>query len=197
MKTRLCVFVPVLMLIFITACDRANESTRVSAPAMPQKTASPETLQLKPAPNTYAPSAIVPETVTSALEDAESKNAPDVQSGTPEKVDVDLTLLSNTMVYSEVYHMTVSPEKYIGKRVKMTGKFVSYQDKAKAKNYFSCLVADATACCAQGLDFVLKGERTFPDDYPAQNKTITVTGIFDVYTEDGYLYMQLIDAEME
>ena len=31
------------------------------------------------------------------------------------KCDVDLTLLSSTMVYSEVYNMMVDPDSYIGK----------------------------------------------------------------------------------
>ena len=38
-------------------------------------------------------------------------------------VDVDLTKLSSTMVYSEVYNMMSSPESYMGKRVRMKGSF--------------------------------------------------------------------------
>ena len=37
------------------------------------------------------------------------------------KVDVDLTALSSTMVYSEVFNMLNTPENYVGKTIKMTG----------------------------------------------------------------------------
>ena len=38
------------------------------------------------------------------------------------KVDVDLTVLSSTMVYSEVYNMLLfTPDSYLGKTVKMMG----------------------------------------------------------------------------
>jgi len=46
-----------------------------------------------------------------------------------EGVDLDLTALSSTIVYSEVYNMMVTPEKYIGKTVKMSGAFSSYYDE--------------------------------------------------------------------
>ena len=46
-------------------------------------------------------------------------------------------------------------------------------------------------------EFVLAGEHTYPDDYPKEGEEITVTGIFDIYEEDGFKYCQLINASME
>ena len=109
-------------------------------------------------------------------------------------VDVDLTKLNSTMVYSEVSNMMTSPEEYMGKKVKMSGTF-NYA-AGDNRNYFACLIADATACCAQGIEFVLKTERSFPDEYPKVGDTITVVGIFDTYYEGSNLYCQLIDAYM-
>ena len=111
--------------------------------------------------------------------------------------DVDLTKLSSTMVYSEVYNMMTNPETYLGKTVRMTGIFSVYTDEATGKTYFACLIADATACCSQGIEFQLADGRTYPDDYPAMGEKITVSGIFDVYTEYGYQYCQLIGATLE
>ena len=37
----------------------------------------------------------------------------------------------------------------------------------------------------------------YPDDYPKEGEEITVTGIFDIYEEDGFKYCQLINASME
>ena len=109
-------------------------------------------------------------------------------------VDVDLTKLSSTMVYSEVYNMLTAPGDYTGKTVKMTGSFNVWHDDQKDKNYFSCLIADATACCAQGIEFELKDSNKYPNEYPQQGSMITVTGTFGTYLEDGYLYCQLKDA---
>lgn len=110
-------------------------------------------------------------------------------------VDVDLTALSSTMVYSEVYNMTVSPDDYIGKTVKMRGSFA--YAKGDDRYYFACIIADATACCSQGIEFILADERKFPDEYPEKDAEITVTGTFDTYYEGQYMYCQLINATME
>lgn len=118
-------------------------------------------------------------------------------NSTEEKYDVDLTKLSSTMVYSEVYNMMTSPDDYLGKKVKMSGNLGVYQDQTTNKLYYACLIADATACCSQGIEFVLDGDYSYPDDYPEINSIITVSGIFDTYEENGYTYCQLINAKME
>ena len=42
-------------------------------------------------------------------------------------IDIDLTRLSSTMVYSEVYNMMNTPENYVGKMVRMNGKLAVYK----------------------------------------------------------------------
>jgi hypothetical protein len=110
-------------------------------------------------------------------------------------VDVDLTQLSSTMVYSEVFNMTRTPEDYLGKRVRMRGEF-AYAE-GDGRYYFACIISDATACCDQGIEFVLTEDRKFPEEYPEKGTEITVVGIFDTYMEGSYKYCQLIDAVME
>ena len=61
----------------------------------------------------------------------------------------------------------------------------------------ACIISDATACCAQGIEFVLTEDRKFPEEYPEKGTEITVVGIFDTYMEGSYKYCQLIDAVME
>lgn len=110
-------------------------------------------------------------------------------------VDVDLTKLSSTMVYSEVYAMVYEPEQYMGKTVKMNGLFSSFEGAA-GQVYYTCIVQDATACCAQGLEFELRDV----DGYPEHGTEITVIGTFDTYQEEYngnyYLYIILRDAEL-
>ena len=74
---------------------------------------------------------------------------------------VDLTKLSSTMVYSEVYNMLYTPDDYIGKTVKMKGAFAYYEDPETKEQYFACIIADAMACCSQGLDFIPTEEYTY------------------------------------
>ena len=56
---------------------------------------------------------------------------------------------------------------------------------------------DATACCAQGIEFVLRDEYAFPDDYPADDSDITVVGVFDSYMEGQFIYYTLREAVLE
>ncbi|MBE5830592.1 MAG: hypothetical protein E7306_02495 [Butyrivibrio sp.] len=109
-------------------------------------------------------------------------------------VDVDLTVLSSTMVYSEVYNMMVSPDNYKGKTVKMKGQFVPYYDEATGKYYFACFISDATACCSQGIEFILSDDYTYPADYPQEGDTICVIGTFDTYMEGESMYCTLRNA---
>jgi len=128
---------------------------------------------------------------TSAKPDASSKSE-EPSSG----VDVDLTALSSTMVYSEVSHMMTSPEDYIGKTVKMKGLFAYYHDEATDNYYFACIIQDATACCAQGIEFILPDEYTYPEDYPEVNEEICVVGVFDTYQEGDNTYCTLRNASL-
>ncbi|MCR5238419.1 MAG: hypothetical protein K6E34_14605 [Lachnospiraceae bacterium] len=109
-------------------------------------------------------------------------------------VDVDLTVLSSTMVYSEVYNMMVSPDNYKGKTVKMKGQFVPYFDESTGKHYFACYISDATACCSQGMEFILTDEYSYPEDYPQEGDTICVVGTFDTYMEGENMYCTLRNA---
>ncbi len=120
------------------------------------------------------------------------------------EIDVDLTQLSSTMVYSEVYNMMYTPENYIGKTVKMSGDFALYCQQTDENGqpdfdypiYYACVIADATACCSQGLEFVPAGNCTYPDDYPEPGGNITVIGTFETYEEEGYTYCHLVNAQM-
>ena len=112
-------------------------------------------------------------------------------------VDLDLTVLSSTMVYSEVYNITVAPEEYIGKIVRMKGEFATQVDPQSGKRYFACIIKDATACCAQGIEFVPSENYSYPEDFPEDGAEVTVTGEFRTYDENRRTYCHLIDAVFE
>lgn len=114
---------------------------------------------------------------------------------------VDLTALSSTMVYAEVFAMMSSPEDYVGKTVKMQGIFSKGQLYAAGSlndggTVFACVIQDATACCAQGIPFELAGDHTYPQDYPELGDTITVVGTFEIHQQEGMEFCRLRDAEL-
>lgn len=132
----------------------------------------------------------------------ENAPAPDAGIGTEgsksgtKDIDIDLTALSSTMVYSEVYNMMSVPENYMGKKVKMGGAFAVYHDEKTDNYYYACIIKDATACCSQGIEFVLAGDYKYPDDYPQVGEDVCVVGEFDTYKEGEYTYCTLRNAEL-
>ncbi len=115
---------------------------------------------------------------------------------TKESESVDLTNLSDTMVYSEIYNMMMSPEDYIGKTITMEGTCAIYEGDTADEYYYACIISDATACCTQGIEFVLADDYTYLEDYPDEGEKICVSGIFDTYKEEGYTYSVLRDAKI-
>ncbi|MBQ7171750.1 MAG: hypothetical protein IJR89_05685 [Clostridia bacterium] len=161
----------------------AKETNAPTTPAAPSESeSSPE-----PEPETDAP--------------AETENSVPVTAPVPavtakkRTCDLDLTVLGSTMVYSKVYDMMQYPSSYLGKTIRMRGLFAVAE--GEDRNYYACLIADATACCSQGIEFVLPASCRYPQDYPALGSEITVVGVFDVYSEGGNRYCQLLDAALE
>ena len=130
-------------------------------------------------------------------------NAPDPEEELPEitstveGIDIDLPSMSSTIVYAQVYDMISKPDKYEGKTVRMTGAFGDYYDETTGNHYFGCIVKDATACCAQGIEFIPVSDYKFPDDYPEVGDEITVVGTFTTYNEGDDIYCTLKDSVFE
>ena len=114
------------------------------------------------------------------------------KSGSASGADIDLTRLSATMVYAQVFNMIVEPEKFEGKMIKMRGQFMVYP-MDKNENVFAVVISDATACCQQGLEFKWQGEHAYPADYPPKGSEIEVTGKFTTgQTPDGFDYFYIL-----
>ena len=174
MKKLFCLVLTVLMIVSLAACGSKKDKATTD-----NQTLNSSVLQNQP-----------------TEEESESAQSAD-------GIDVDLTKLSSTMVYSEVYNMMVNPNAYIGKTVRMRGQFCVYYgmnpDGSENTNqlYFACLISDATACCSQGIEFLLSGNRTYPDDYPEMYSEITVIGTFETYMENGGRYCRLSNAVLK
>ncbi len=114
-----------------------------------------------------------------------------------DKIDLDLTKMSATMIYSTMFDMLVMPEDYIEKNIKVKGWFETYTDPYSGELYYAVVVPDATACCQQGLEFVWPGDHKYPDDFPEPGQDITVTGLYKLIENDGISYNYLEASKIE
>ena len=185
MKKIIVLLMIAAVLLSLAACSGETSSDKTASSAGSASTSSANSdssvidsaLDQAKAPSTENPAA------------GDNANAPKTDG-----VDVDLTTMSSTMVYSEVLNMQQQPDQYFGKIVKMKGPFnVTELD---GNRYFACLIKDATACCSTGIEFDLAGDYSYPDDYPEKDSEITVVGTFTIYTEGNSKYLQLKDAEL-
>ena len=113
------------------------------------------------------------------------------------KIDLDLTKMSATMIYSTIFDMLIMPEDYVDKTIKVKGWFQTYTDHQNAELYYAVVVPDATACCQQGLEFVWFGEHEYPEDFPELGQDITVTGVYKLIENDGITYNYLEASKVE
>ena len=116
------------------------------------------------------------------------------------KIDVDLNNLNANVVYSQVFLMMTEPDKFIGKRIRMSGQFNVYAaqegNPSGVTEYYAIIIADAQACCQQGIEFVWPGH-TYPDGFPEVKSNASVTGIFEVYEENSKKYCRLVADTVE
>ena len=179
MKKLFCLLLIAMALCSLAACGREKDKGAAAADSADNQAPESSVSQKQP-----------------AEKKSESKPAASEPTQSTDGVDVDLTRLSSTMVYSEVYNMMNAPGDYIGKTIKMTGQFVYYENPDTKAQYFTCIIGDAMACCSQGLEFVMEGDLAYPDDYPELGAEITVIGEFQSYEENGMTWYHLVNARL-
>ena len=117
-------------------------------------------------------------------------------SSDTETAEVDLTGMSSTMVFAEVYNMMVEPESYEGKTVRMQGELVSYPHPFTGEDCHAVIVKDALACCAQGFQFQPAEGVTLPAD----GAEVTVTGVYTLdesLMDQGIMMSYLAECAVE
>lgn len=177
----------------LTACAAkpVNDETDTAALRLPDKITPEENANTQNTASNNEP-------------DTPPSSSPEDTSDNPcisyDKVDIDLTTFSEVMLFAELYNMMNTPSNYIGKIVKMKGNFKYYQNPETQETHYSVYQMDATACCTQGLDFVLADPSIHLEELVAEDAEITVTGRFDIYLaneEYGIMFHQLVDACFE
>ncbi len=108
-----------------------------------------------------------------------------------QKVDYDLTKMTGLMAYSFVFEVLVDPESYRGDIIKANGFFYRGLSEFTGRNFNYVMVGDDTACCWQGLEFLISGVENTDENYPAQNADIEVVGELKSYDAAGYTFFYL------
>lgn len=190
MKQLFCLLLAACMMASLCACgkDSGKDAGNDASSSNEESSASAESI---PTPKEQE-----------TPDEQQTPEEPEQTQTSADGVDVDLTVLSSTMVYSEVYNMLYNdPAHYLGKTVKARGTFSIYQlvtDGVLQPDpvAYACIIADATACCAEGMEFVPEGDLTYPEDYPELGAEITVIGEFQSYEENGMTWYHLVNARL-
>lgn len=124
----------------------------------------------------------------------------DVKSEEPKadgQVDYDLSSMGPDMVYATIYQMMIDPKSYVGKSFKVTGNYYSSYSKENDQYYHFCMVKDAAACCAQGLELLWADESMNKhENCPDEEALVTVEGVFETYEEGQNTYGRLKDVRL-
>ena len=190
MKRIFCLLLAACMMLSLCACGKGREKDAGNDTLSSNEEASASAESI-PAPNEQE-----------TPDEQQTPEEPEQTQTSADGVDVDLTVLSSTMVYSEVYNMLYNdPAHYLGKTVKARGGFSIYQlvtDGVLQPDpvAYACIIADATACCAEGMEFMPEGDLTYPEDYPELGAEITVIGEFQSYEENGMTWYHLVNARL-
>ncbi len=113
-------------------------------------------------------------------------------SETSTDVDIDLTLLSATMVYSQVYDLMINAPDYYGKTIKLEGEFISEYYDATGLTYTFVVITDATGCCPQGLEFKADDDVEMPE----HGTPVALTGVIESYKEGDSEYLRIAADEV-
>ena len=126
----------------------------------------------------------------------EKKKAENVDGENKKDIDYDLTEMNSDMIYATVFMVVQDPESYAGKTFKIYGNSYTFPTTEGKSMTHYCLIKDALACCAQGLEFISSNS---DEKYPDDGDEIVVTGTLESYTvEDIPMPLcRLVNAKIE
>ena len=124
-----------------------------------------------------------------------------LSAGLPSRaaVDVDLTKMGPTMLFAAVYDIRSNPARYLGKAVKMTGRFAIIQGTDAQgqpdpdKIFYNCVIPQAQS----SLEFDVADELFYPEDFPDLESMITVSGVYESYEDNGKTYYRVGKSQIE
>lgn len=179
-KKRQAFLLSLFFISFLFGCDgKTKEAVSVEEISIDQSLArSAESEEQISAAQEYAPEAPegTSEEIAPSPEDS-IEDAKNSSGSTEDGIDIDLLSGNANMVYATVFQMTLEPKAYEGKTLRVRGVFRTFPDDpdtGEGPMHRVVFIADAAACCQQGLEILCEGEYSFED--PEPETVITVTG---------------------
>jgi len=117
-------------------------------------------------------------------------------AGAAEGIDLDISVMSDTLAFAQVSVLFDNPDEYFGKTIKISGLYNSSHYEETEQYYHYLVISDASICCKQAVEFKWAGESPYPDDYPGEDTKILITGKFSSYDEDGFMYCYLAVSDL-
>ena len=167
----------ILLCMLITGCADSTSDAPVETP----QPAAPDE-----APPAATP-ALTPEPGDTPI--VGSRRTPEERAATP--VDVDLTVLTATMLSAEINNIYANGEDFMGKTIRVSGTYGYIPSEELGIQYHYVVTLQGDSCCQEGFEFLWNGDHVFPYDYPQVGTPIEVDGVFGTYEEYGYYYYYL------
>lgn len=197
MKNILVISVYLMILLILSACKKSEKSAQAE-----EALVSSQEIDFI-APLLDAPGFTPDAPTTPEMSETPSQQASDVhlvasktKPAASGKVDYDLSKMNYNMISAVTFDMAMNGEKYLGKKIKIKGQFFSMVNEEVKQRFYACLIYDATACCQVGLDFVLNGNKKYPDDFPKEMSLIEITGVYETRKVGDIEYNCLVCDEI-
>ncbi len=112
---------------------------------------------------------------------------------------VDLTSMKGVMLCAAVHDIKKHPENYVGRRITMTGQFAIVQGfdewgmEDPDKIFCACTFSQAL----DSLEFCAGNELQHPEDFIDLGTTVTVSGVYEAYEDNGKVYYRVGNAAVK
>jgi hypothetical protein len=104
-------------------------------------------------------------------------------------IDIDFTALSKTLIQAEILRIEMNTESYLGKTMRMSGRYDPAVRESGELVHFLILV-EGDECCQMGFEFKLADGV----GYPAIDALIEITGVL-MASGSGHVYVAVSAIE--
>lgn len=111
-------------------------------------------------------------------------------------VDVDLAALSPLIRFAEIENISMRPEDYLGKTIKVSGQYMSFHSGETGNYYHFVIIMDEGGCCSQGFQFRVGEEFESPESFIEEMEEIELVGVYQSIEEGERVVYYLAIKEL-
>lgn len=104
------------------------------------------------------------------------------------EIDCDLTVVSETIMFSQIINLIYSPSEYENMVFKMEGMIQQFDVDGVGMMYF-IVIYDETGCCPYGIELRFDDDAEIPEDL----STITIEALAQI--DSGNTYLQILKLD--